>query len=41
MSGDILAYEAFSQPVPRKASSVASKGVFFICLFLFHFGVDT
>lgn len=41
VSGDILAHEAFSQPVPGKAFSVASEGVFFVCLFPFHFGVDT
>lgn len=41
VSGDILAHKAFSQPVLCKASSVSSKGVFFICLFPFHFGVDT
>lgn len=41
VSGDILAREAFSQPVPCKASSVASEDVFFIFLFPFRFGVDT
>lgn len=41
VSGDILAHEAFSQPVPCKASSAASEGVFFICLFPFHFDVNT
>lgn len=41
VSGGILAHEAFFQPFPGKASSMTSKGVFFICLFPFHFGVDT
>jgi len=40
VSGHILAHEAFFQPVPGKASSVASEGVSFICLSPFRFGVD-
>lgn len=41
VSGDILAHEAFFQPVPGKAPSVASEGVSFVCLSPLYFGVDT